>query len=140
MHTEQIELTMAMRENNILHEELLDKYSELRQRREDAEQNMSDGSINVAVSRMQTESNHTRQRIWYIITVLTLVLFSKFAFQPIKSVTSVTNTILITTIIVLFSTVSIGRSNYRYSGVSTLISALISLIVILYISLYIIHR
>jgi len=140
MDTEQSELTTAMRENNILHQELWGKYSELRQRREDAEELMSDGSINVEVSRMQTETNHTRQRIWYIITILTLILFSKFAFQPIKSVTSVTNTILITTIIVLFSTVSIGGSEYKYYGVSTLLSVLISLIVILYISLYIIHR
>ena len=67
MQTEEPELITAMRENDIQHQELLWKYSELRERRETAEELVSDGSINVAVSRMQTETNHTRQRVWYIL-------------------------------------------------------------------------
>lgn len=140
MHTKQSELTIAMRKNDIRHQELWGKYSELRQRRETVEKNMSDGSINVAVSRMQTETDHTRTRIWYLITLLTLILFSKFALQPIKSATSLSNTILITTIVVLFSTISNIETGYSYSGVSMLVTIIISLIVLLYISLYIIHR
>ena len=140
MHTKQSELTIAMRKNDIRHQELWGKYSELRQRRETVEKNMSDGSINVAVSRMQTETDHTRTRIWYLITLLTLILFSKFALQPIKSATSLSNTILITTIVVLFSTISNIETGYSYSGVSMLVTIIISLIVLLYISIYIIHR
>ena len=140
MQTKQSELTIAMRKNDIRHQELWGKYSELRQRRETVEKNMSDGSINVAVSRMQTETDHTRTRIWYLITLLTLILFSKFALQPIKSATSLSNTILITTIVVLFSTISNIETGYSYSGVSMLVTIIISLIVLLYISIYIIHR
>ena len=138
MHTEQAELNI-MQENDMRHQQLLWKYNELRQRRETAEKLISDGSDNVAISTLQTESNHTRQRVWYIITVLTLVLFSKFALQSSKYVTSLSNTMLITTIIILFATVTATGPGYNSYGVSTLISVLISLIVILYISLYIIH-
>lgn len=140
MGTEEPELIAAMRENELQHQELLWKYNELTQTRDIAAEIITDENNNVTVSRMQTETNHIRQRVWYIITALTLILFSKFAFQPINSVTSPTNTILLTTIIVLFLTVSVTGSGYKSSTATMLISVLISLIVILYISLYIIHR
>ena len=140
MHTEQSELITVMRENNIRHQELHGKYRDLRQRRSKAEALMSDGSINVAVSRMQTESNHTRQIIWYIVTFLTLILFSKFAVQSGKSATNLSGTIILTMIVILFSIVTASGSGYNYSGIPTLMSMIISLVVILYVGLYLIHR
>lgn len=141
MHTEQSELITVMRENNIRHQELHGKYRDLRQRRSKAEALMSDGSINVAVSRMQTESNHTRQMIWYILTFLTLILFSKFAVQGGKSATNLSSTVILTMIVILFSIVTATHGGiYTYSGIPTLMSMIISLVVILYVGLYLIHR
>lgn len=138
MDREQLELNTVMRENDIRHVQLRGAYSELIQQRTKAEELMSDGSMNVAVSRTHTESVHIRQQIWYIITVLMLVLFSRFALQYGKNATNLTSTIILTTIVVLFSTVS--GSAHSYTWTSMILPTLISLIVVLYIGLYIIHR
>jgi hypothetical protein len=140
MDREQSELNTVIRENELRHVQLRGAYSDLIQRRAKAESLMSDGSMNVAVSRTHTESAHIRQQIWYIIAVLTLVLFSRFALQYGKNATNPTSTIILTTIVVLFSTVNANGNAYSYTWTSMLLPMLISLIVILYIGLYIIHR
>lgn len=140
MVVDQSELHDTMRENDIRHDQLRGAYSDLMYQRTKAEELMSDGRMNVSASRLYTETAHLRQRLWYVITILTLVLFSRFTVQPNKSVTNVTNTIILITIIILFSTMNASGSVFSYTWISMLLSMIISLIVIMYIGLYMIHR
>jgi hypothetical protein len=140
MHIDQSELHETMRENDIRYAQLRGAYSDLMFQRSKSEELMSDGSMNVSASSLYTETAHFRQRLWYIIAVLTLVLFSRFAIQSNKSATNLTNTIVLITIIILFSTMNASVSVFSYTWISMLLSMVISLIVILYIGFYIIHR
>ena len=140
MSTDQSELKSVMRENDERHIQLRGAYSDLMQRRAKAETLMSDGSINVVETSIQTESSHTRQRIWYIIAGLTLLLFSKFAFQSGKSATNLTSTMSLMVIVVLFTAVTASGTVYSSPWISMLLPVIVSLIVILYIGHHIVHR
>ena len=140
MSTDQSELKSVMRENDERHIQLRGAYSDLMQRRAKAETLMSDGSINVVETSIQTESAHTRQRIWYIIAGLTLLLFSKFAFQSGKSATNLTSTMSLMVIVVLFTAVTASGTVYSSPWISMLLPVIVSLIVILYIGHHIVHR
>jgi cell division protein FtsW (lipid II flippase) len=140
MSTDQSELKSVMRENDERHVQLRGAYSDLMQRRDNAEALMADGSVNVVKNSIQTESAHTRQRIWYIIAGLTLLLFSKFAFQSGKSATNLTSTMSLMVIVVLFTAVTASGTVYSSPWISILLPVIVSLIVILYISHYIVHR
>ena len=140
MSTDQSELKSVMRENDERHIQLRGAYSDLMQRRAKAETLMSDGSINVVETSIQTESSHTRQRIWYIIAGLTLLLFSKFAFQSGKSATNLTSTMSLMVIVVLFTAVTASGTVYSSPWISMLLPVIVSLIVMLYIGHHIVHR
>jgi hypothetical protein len=140
MSTDQSELKSVMRENDERHIQLRGAYSDLMQRRDNAEALMSDGSINVVETSIQTESAYTRQRIWYIIAGLTLLLFSKFAFQSGKSATNLTSTMSLMVIVVLFTAVTASGTVYSSPWISMLLPVIVSLIVILYIGHHIVHR
>ena len=137
---DQSEMNAIMRENDMRHVQLWRAYSDLTQRRAKAETLMADGSINVSETSMQTESAHTRQRIWYIITGLTLLLFSKFAFQSGKSATNLTSTVTLMVIVVLFTAVTASGTVYSSPWISMLLPVIVSLIVILYIGHHLVHR
>jgi len=140
MSMDQSELKSVMRENDERHVQLRGAYSDLMQRRDNAEALMADGSVNVVKNSIQTESAHTRQRIWYIIAGLTLLLFSKFVFQSGKSATNLTSTMSLMVIVVLFTTVTASGTVYSSSWISMLLPVIVSLIVILYIGHHIVHR
>jgi hypothetical protein len=140
MSTDQSELNSVMRENDVRHVQLRGAYSDLKQRRAKAEALMADGSVNVAETSIQTESAHTRQRIWYIIAGLTLLLFSKFAFQSGKSATNLTSTMSLMVIVVLFTAVTASGTVYSSPWISMLLPVIVSLIVMLYIGHHIVHR
>ena len=137
---DQSELKSVMRENDMRHVQLRGAYSDLMQMRTKAETLMADGSINVVKNNIQTESAHTRQRIWYIIAGLTLLLFSKFAFQSGKSATNLTSTMSLMIIVVLFTAVTASGTVYSSPWTSMLLPVIVSLIVILYIGHHIVHR
>ncbi len=137
---DQSELNSVMRENEVRHVQLRGAYSDLMQKRAKSEALMSDGSINVVETSIQTESAHTRQWIWYIIAGLTLLLFSKFAFQSGKSATNLISTISLMAIIVLFTAVTASGTVYSSPWISMLLPVIVSLIVILYIGHHIVHR
>ena len=134
------EMNAIMRENDMRHAQLRIAYSDLTQRRAKAETLMADGSINVSETSMHTGSAHTRQRIWYIIAGLTLLLFSKFAFQSGKSATSLTSTVTLMVIVVLFTAVTASGTVYSSPWISMLLPVIVSLIVILYIGHHLVHR
>lgn len=140
MTTEQSDMISVMRENDVRHVQLRGAYSDLTQRRAKAEALMADSNVNVVETRIQTESAHTRQRIWYIIAGLTLLLFSKFAFQSGKSATSLTSTMSLMVIVVLFTAVTASGTVYSSPWISVLLPVIVSLIVMLYIGHHIIHR
>jgi hypothetical protein len=138
---EQYELNAAaMRENDVRHVQLRRADNELTQRRAKAEMLMENGSVNVVEASIQTESAHMRQRIWYIIAVLTLLLFSKFAFQSGKSATNLTSTMSLMMIVVLFTAVTASGTVYSSPWISMLLPVIVSLIVMLYIGHHIVHR
>ena len=134
------ELNSVMRENDMRHTQLQRAYSDLRHRRAKAETLTVNGSVIVAETSIQTESAHTRQRIWYIIAGLTLLLFSKFAFQSAKSATNLTSTMSLMVIVVLFTAVTASGTVYSSLWISMLLPVIVSLIVILYIGHHLVHR
>ena len=137
----QSELNGVMRENDVRHAQLWGAYNDLTQRRAKAVEIISTDTTNIEVSSMRVESAHMRQWVWYIITGLTLLLFSRFAFQSSKSSTSLFNTIVLTAIVVLFITVSSSRvTMFSSLWIPMLLPVIISIVVILYISHYIVHR
>jgi hypothetical protein len=140
MSTDPSELNAVMRENDVRHAQLWGAYSDLTRRRAKAEALMADGSVNIANTRIQTESAHMRQRIWYLITGLTLLLFSKFAFQSGKSATNLTSTVVLTAIVVLFTAVTASGAAFSSSWISMLLPVIVSLIVVLYIGHHVSHR
>ena len=140
MSTDQSELKAVMRENDVRYTELRGAYSDLTQRRAKADRLMANDSVNVANTSIQTESAYIRQRIWYLIAGLTLLLFSKFAFQSGKSATSLTSTMSLMVIVVLFTAVTASGTVYSSQWISVLLPVVVSLIVILYIGHHIVHR
>ena len=140
MTTTQEELQEVMNQNDILNNKLWDAHSELRSVRIEESEMLTADNTNVSVTSLQTHSSRIRQTIWYVILALTLFLFSKFLFQSGKYATSVTSSIALTIIVILFITVTASKAKVLYSTTSMWLPLIISLIVILYIIRYIISR
>jgi len=130
----------VMNENNVRHAALRDAYVDLLDTRSRAEIMLEDGGANVVEARLKTESAHVRQRIWYIVLALTVLLFSKFAIQSRKSATNLFNTAILTAIVVLVVTGTASISTATPSWASGLLVLIMALIVVLYIAHHIIHR
>jgi hypothetical protein len=140
MTTTQEELQEVMNQNDILNNKLWDAHSELRSMRIEESEMLTSDNRNISVTTLETDSSRIRQTIWYVILALTLFLFSKFLFQSGKYATSVSSSIALTIIVILFITVTASKAKVVYSTTSMWLPLIISLIVILYSIRYIISR
>jgi heme A synthase len=140
MSTDQTSLESVMNENNVRHAALRGAYVDLLETRSRAEMMLEDGGTNVVEIRLKTESAHVRQRVWYIILALTVLLFSKFALQSRKSATNLFSTAILAAIVVLVVTGTASISTATPSWASGILVLIIALIVALYIAHHVIHR